>query len=1751
MARRTKSRPWVCGTYGCFLQKWPLVLDPPGPADPAQIQPELGTAIDFNQDGRMDLLLHDVYGRKNNHIVLRSKADGTFEEVDTQVERPFPLGPAPKQLRSAGGSVHIADLNGDGVGDLIQCEDHGDSPEGNPSQPAWTLHLWTSGGFVTNTEPIDALAGVSCAIELRTVDVNRNAKVDLVLPRMINIGGNSEIQGKTYSSLERQTDGTWSAWDTKLPITAGSGRIIWADVNGDGLPDAIASGASDGRLRTWMNTGNGFTGTPRDSVRWDGLFPQDTYIHLATPLDFDGDGRTDLLLPMIDAASPVLPRWLILRATDGSNGFTFERINAGIPFEAQLGDAITLADPHGLRVGDVNGDGAADVVLFLGNELHIFQNRASDPDVLVGFSDGLSEHNPEEPGFIPNTSISYGHLTDAWKTNGEQANDPAKESYLYLSHADATNDCAYPRHCAVGPKRVVREYAMNDGQGGMRRFGVHYRDGRYDRRGHGFLGFGERIVTDLDTNAGTATFYDNMTAVKVGERNVYPFANQMHRQWRWAPALPNELKQNRVELAFVDMDVDVVPTNDGQTYFTLPTKHRTRRMQGTFSAGTSLETWIVGVATNENATMLRDTSVDIADFDAFGNVLGAKVSTVGVDLSYETTRLVKNDTTRWILGQLQQQTECSKAGVEERCRLHTYTTNEFGEVESESTSDKTIPGTKLVVEYDKRDEYGNIGHVRARDEFGHVRERTTVFDDESVFPSKEINALGHETILEYDHRFGILTKETDPNQLVTEWRFDSLGRETLEKRPDGSQTTTTLSRAKIDGVWRLSERKTTTGGADDITIFDSRGRPIRTFSHSPTPTGQEAQRRMQVVQYDRLNGKTAKRSVLTTEGTPDAHLLFDAYEFDSTGREIRHTTPWNATTTTAYDGFVIDSIDPLSQHTVTKTDAWGRPVSITDAKNGVTSYTYGPFNTLRTATDPGGATTTWTLDALGRPRIIEDPDRGKTTLVHDGFGELVSSTDALGRVVSFDIDELGRVKTRTNKLGAQVLTTTWTWDTAPNGIGLVHTITSPDALQSFSYSARGQLEGIAQTVGGDSFAARRWYDDVGRMKSIDYPQPLGEEPFGVMYERDEHGFVVGMREKNTNESFWALKEVDDAGRIQKERFSNGVETTRDYYDDKQTLKSISTSVGSTKIQDLSYKWNERLNLKSRTDALQLQNKTERFRYDELNRVTCAYFSSIENDFAPCASSYSYMANGNLWSKSDVGTYSYDPKHPHAVTNVPGETFVYDAVGNQIARPGLISITYTPFDLPKTITQGAKTISFGYDGEQQRVRKTTPNAETLYFSDIFEQVTSSAGVVERRFYVHSPERAIAVITRGGATPGAAYFHIDHLGSIETITTEDGTIAERRSYDAFGGRRNPEWGKPSGTFTSRTTRGFTGHEEDDEFGLVNMRGRIFDARLGRFTTTDPAIADIFDGQSLNRYAYVLNNPLAFLDPTGFEPNEATHNNQTPPRKDQAVIIVQETLVVGTRPQWAPKPDPLDLPPAKEAAEVGAHAPPLDVNTTGNGTQGLSQDTTPTEPARPRGFWEGVGDGAVDLFEHLDEMVPGSTANMVANLRTVVDIYDAYRQGDVIDAVNVVNPMMSVARLGFAIDDRDWYTVGQQTVSVGVAILSIVVARKAVGAGKGPKTTRGPPKAGTRPGMPFTRTGKEAVWQENALENNGVNRCDGCGKEVIRPQRHRAGITPPGNEGHVDHRIPEAIGGSGTPENGDLLCRNCNLNKRDRAE
>jgi RHS repeat-associated protein len=75
-----------------------------------------------------------------------------------------------------------------------------------------------------------------------------------------------------------------------------------------------------------------------------------------------------------------------------------------------------------------------------------------------------------------------------------------------------------------------------------------------------------------------------------------------------------------------------------------------------------------------------------------------------------------------------------------------------------------------------------------------------------------------------------------------------------------------------------------------------------------------------------------------------------------------------------------------------------------------------------------------------------------------------------------------------------------------------------------------------------------------------------------------------------------------------------------------------------------------------------------------------------------------------------------------------------------------------------------------------------------------------------------------------------------------------------------------------FTPAVEVGFTGHPHDDDLGLIDMRGRVYDPAIRRFLTPDPLVSFPLFGQAYNLYSYVLNNPLNLVDPTGFSADDA---------------------------------------------------------------------------------------------------------------------------------------------------------------------------------------------------------------------------------------------------------------------------------------
>ena len=100
-----------------------------------------------------------------------------------------------------------------------------------------------------------------------------------------------------------------------------------------------------------------------------------------------------------------------------------------------------------------------------------------------------------------------------------------------------------------------------------------------------------------------------------------------------------------------------------------------------------------------------------------------------------------------------------------------------------------------------------------------------------------------------------------------------------------------------------------------------------------------------------------------------------------------------------------------------------------------------------------------------------------------------------------------------------------------------------------------------------------------------------------------------------------------------------------------------------------------------------------------------------------------------------------------------------------------------------------------------------------------------------------------------------------------------VLQRFGHDPWGRRRNADgsddtWSSLGSLVNTQDHSGYTGHEQLDQLGLVHMNGRIYDPMTARMVSADPTVPDASNLQSLNRYSYVLNNALAYTDPSGFK-------------------------------------------------------------------------------------------------------------------------------------------------------------------------------------------------------------------------------------------------------------------------------------------
>jgi RHS repeat-associated protein len=173
-----------------------------------------------------------------------------------------------------------------------------------------------------------------------------------------------------------------------------------------------------------------------------------------------------------------------------------------------------------------------------------------------------------------------------------------------------------------------------------------------------------------------------------------------------------------------------------------------------------------------------------------------------------------------------------------------------------------------------------------------------------------------------------------------------------------------------------------------------------------------------------------------------------------------------------------------------------------------------------------------------------------------------------------------------------------------------------------------------------------------------------------------------------------------------------------------------------------------------------------------------------------------------------------------------------------------------------------TWTFTYDGDGIRVKEEysgTGDSYTKYFfaGGAYEVYDDGSSTTTKRYY----SIAGMMVAMDDGTD-LVYFAQDHLSSASLVMDDSGTLQSENRYMPFGEVRDIN----GVTNITETDFGYTGQRNITDIGLMDYNARFYSPTLMRFIQPDTIVPDSLRPQSFNRYSYVVNNPMIFIDPTG---------------------------------------------------------------------------------------------------------------------------------------------------------------------------------------------------------------------------------------------------------------------------------------------
>lgn len=1353
-----------------------------------------------------------------------------------------------------------------------------------------------------------------------TMPLTGDGKTDIVVFYPDNSSHSSPLKMEVFSPDISSSNWLNSVYTLNNINEVQAYSYNFGDINGDGLIDMAYTRtfSSDNNLYIRYNIGNG---SFSEEYNVNDYIPDDITFKSSYLLsDFNGDGKADILNMFQSSGSSSFTAYQMLYSV-GFNKFSRVNFNGntGTNF-SNKGVIQRFTDKGGVyggvRMRDFNGDGCTDIIVtkpYADDYLLSFNDKNKD-FLLQAVADGSGNW----------TSINYDNIC-----KGSPIYDTIPDSTTYL-HTSSVNQgnlrsMAYGVTVVSGltnhsyntpPESTLPDHDISTTN-------YHYFE-KITHKKKGFSGFRkfESVITDPNNCTAGKAKNSKEFILNTTKYELLPFRET--ESIILSPTTERLIKSSEQTFSIktVGSSYFFVPSNairyDHIKGMSITNSVNSNDIDDYENILKSTET-----TTNEFNSLTNSKIVATVFFNPYSP--GTLPDNLWCPKAYVAQESTKHTTNGDAIYSNQEFTECTTFTYNTNLSPYWWAgykvTKTIKGAKVDGSGFLDTQSKDLVTDF-LYDIYGNIIHKKNY-AFGTNGTPSGIevwashyYDTKGRFVIKDKDRLDDIVTRSYNEVNGLARSSTDTYGKTTVTNFDGFGFVVSVTNPYGEKT--------------YYEKKFYSPTNDNNRLFyqkewgDNKPLSVTYYnSHHKQYTETDVLNGKKVISDDAdycASGRILKQ--YPKRFTTDSRTTVTELEYDEIGRTIStelQSTLATITQTTIFNDYTGNSTPPsvktIEDNAVEKKITFngvGLPEIIEEndgASNGVNKllFTYTALNKTRSSktvildVQPNNHNHALIneYDDYGNLTKTMDPDAGTYIYAYDAFNNIVQQNNPNGYVIEHVYRTDGREDyTQTKLNGTVVKTVKYTYVAqGTNGASKIATVqmvegSNPNAAPAhkitYTYDDFGRTikteETITKNGATSTFVTKTIFNSKNQVESIIYPSQIK-----IRYDYNSIGLntEIWRTDISPNVRIWQVTDADCFARTLQENVAHGAIINTLEYDALGYMTSTKSENNSTTLFHQEYDWTyETKTMDKRRDMT--RNLEEIFSYDDLNRLTGHVVGAT-------SSATQYYPDGSINFKTAVGEYEYKVSNNIAFP-VHGVKQILPNGQNFYDRPLLQTVSYNETNRPSSITENGKTLEMMYGiGEDRIAMSYSENSvlkSTKYYIGTFERTQyHSTNPADNLFkeitYIAGGSGIVAAIVKAQQnandpiTEKTYYIHTDYTGSVCGLSANQGigntyALAGEFSYDPWGRLRSPEdWVTYLEIDSTNDTipaaffilnRGYTGHEHLEQFGLINMNARLYDARLARFLGPDPVLQAPNNIQNYNKFSYVLNNPLVYKDPNG---------------------------------------------------------------------------------------------------------------------------------------------------------------------------------------------------------------------------------------------------------------------------------------------